>query len=152
MNNTVQNNTVRWTAPTGEVITFQICDYYDDWKDVGGIYMMCKFNNLQNMWEPVYIGKADSFKNRLSAHEKWLPACHLGARNVLAVVESSENGRDVLERLLIQYLDPQLNKQLKSPALGLGIFRRTSLAPVLGAGFKQLPELGLGTLEPRWRP
>ena len=112
-------NTTSWTSPTGEVITFQICDYYGDWNNIGGIYMMCKFHTLQNLFEPIYIGQAVSLRNRLSGHEKWLPAVRLGATNVLAVVETSGNKRDFLERLLVRHFDPQLNKQLRLPAISL---------------------------------
>jgi len=107
-------NTAFWISPFNEKITFQVCDYYGDWNDVGGIYMMCKFYMIQNLWEPIYIGKANSLKHRLCCHEKWIPSVRLGATKVLAIVEQSEMNRVFLERSLIQNLDPVLNKQLKS--------------------------------------
>lgn len=115
------NNIVNWTSPTGEVISFQICSYVGDWNDVGGVYMMCKFDMLKNGWLPSYIGQAASFKNRLSNHEQWCPSVRLGAQSVLAVVEPSKSKRDALERMLIQRFNPPLNTQLKLPSLGLGI-------------------------------
>lgn len=106
-------NTAFWASPTNQVFQFQICDYHGNWNDIGGIYMMCKFNIINNTWEPIYIGKADSLKKRLSCHEKWIPAIRLGASKILALVEHSQRKRDFLERLLIQNLDPALNKQLR---------------------------------------
>jgi excinuclease UvrABC nuclease subunit len=106
-------NTAVYISPFGEEIIFQIYNYYDNWNDVGGIYMMCKFHILQNSWEPIYIGKASSLKHRLCLHEKWIPAFRLGATKVLAIVEPSEINRVSLECCLIQNLSPMLNKQLK---------------------------------------
>lgn len=112
---------ISWTSPSGEVINFHVCNYYGSWNDIGGIYMMCGFNTYQGMWEPVYIGKADSFKTRLQNHEKWIPAVRRGAIKILAFVEASANKRDLFERMLIRYFNPELNKQLKLPPLGSGI-------------------------------
>jgi hypothetical protein len=120
------NNIVNWISPLGEVISFQICNYAGVWNDVGGVYMMCKFDTLQNRWLPTYIGQAERFKNRLPNHEQWLPSIRLGAQNVLAVVVPSKSKRDSLERMLIQRLNPPLNIQLKLPPLGLGILNYRS--------------------------
>jgi hypothetical protein len=113
-------NIAHWTSPAGEVISFHIYSYADDWNYVGGIYMMCKFDPYLNGWLPAYIGQAKSFRDRIPNHEEWKPSVRLGAQRVLAVVESSQNKRDALEQILIQCLNPPLNTQLKPPALGLG--------------------------------
>jgi hypothetical protein len=114
-------NIANWISPAGEVISFHIYSYTDDWNDVGGIYLMCKFDTLQKLWIPIYIGQAGSFKDRIPNHEQWHPSVRLGAQKVLAVVEPSQSKRDALERMLIQRLNPPLNTQLKPSALGLGI-------------------------------
>lgn len=113
-------NKAHWTSPAGEVISFHVCSYAGEWNDVGGIYMMCEFDNRHG-WRPIYIGQASSFKDRLPNHEQWEPSTRLGAQSILAIVESSQSKRAALERMLIQHFNPPLNTQLKVPSLGGGI-------------------------------
>lgn len=111
----------------GETINFQVCDCIGDWFEIGGIYMFCQVNRLGlsknglEQFKPVYIGQTNNFKNRLLHHEKWEESARLGAQKVLAVVESLQIKRDLLERQLIQYFDPPVNKQLRQP-VRLGAF------------------------------
>jgi hypothetical protein len=111
---------VFFISPNGELISFQICDYIGEWNEIGGIYMFCRFNKFRSFnglyeFEPLYIGKSNNFKNRLSNHEKWDESTRLGAVKVLAFIESSESKRNQLEFHLIQHFDPPVNKQLRPP-------------------------------------
>jgi hypothetical protein len=78
------------------------------WNEVGGIYI---FGGIQsNLWYPKYVGLAESFKNRLTPnHEQWYPAQMLGATHVHAMVVPQAGSRLLIERELIQKLQPPLN-------------------------------------------
>ena len=43
------------------------------WNDIGGLYIFT-YLNAQNRWPALYVGIADSFKNRLPNHERWSEA------------------------------------------------------------------------------
>jgi len=90
---------------------FDVYSYYGSWTDVGGVYMMTGLNSL-NQWVPLYAGKADNFRKRMSGHEKWNPAVQLGATHVHAMVVELEFLRNWIEHELIRVYDPPLNKQL----------------------------------------
>jgi excinuclease UvrABC nuclease subunit len=83
-----------------------------NWNEVGGIYIFCGVNP-QNQWVALYIGQADSFRNRIPSHEQWNPAVRLGATHIHALVVPSQIQRDAIERLLIQNHQPRLNVQHK---------------------------------------
>jgi len=62
----------------------------------------------------VYIGQADSFKNRLcSSHQQWAATARLGANTILAIGVTQQIERDFLEELLIRENQPVLNTQLR---------------------------------------
>lgn len=82
-----------------------------NWNEVGGIYIFCGVNP-QNQWVPIYIGQADSFRNRIPQHEQWNPAVRLGATRIHALVVGQQQ-RDVIEQQLIQLYQPRLNVQHK---------------------------------------
>ncbi len=113
---------IQWESPIGKVCTVHVCDYESEWNNLGGVYNLCRSNNLQNSWVPLYIGRTNNFKIRLSDHEQWSLAVRLGATKVLVLVEQSEFKRKILEDMLIQFFDPPLNKQLRltyPPRLGV---------------------------------
>jgi excinuclease UvrABC nuclease subunit len=110
------SNGVRWTSKTGVAFQFHVLEYSADWKDVGGIYMFCG-RNANGTWIPHYIGKCESFKSRLSGHDKWEPAQRAGATHVLATMIGTDASRTQLEELLIRELQPQLNTLLRGPSL-----------------------------------
>lgn len=82
------------------------------WNDVPGVYIFCGVN-AQNQWVPLYVGQAESFRDRFSSHEKWSPAVQRGARHVHVRVVPQATMRDVVERELIKAYQPPLNTQLK---------------------------------------
>ncbi|NNN07160.1 MAG: hypothetical protein HKL90_14805 [Elusimicrobia bacterium] len=83
-----------------------------DWNNVPGVYIFCGIN-AQNRWEALYIGQAQSFRDRFSSHEQWDPAARLGATHVHARVIRGENEREAVEFELIQACQPRLNTQLR---------------------------------------
>ncbi len=82
------------------------------WNDVAGVYIFCGIN-AQNQWVALYVGQADSFRNRIQSHEQWSPAVWLGATHIHARVVPQVTARDAIERELIQAYQPRLNTQLK---------------------------------------
>ena len=64
---------------------------------------------------PVYIGQAESLRNRVhnKHHRHWETCIKFGHIHVLIVRD--ENRRKQIERELIQYYFPTLNKQNKFP-------------------------------------
>jgi len=80
-----------------------------DLKDEGGNYMFVK--QLPNgNWLPVYIGVADSLRNRLPNHERLADARALGATHVMThTTPSGSQARLDEERDLIQKWNPALN-------------------------------------------
>jgi excinuclease UvrABC nuclease subunit len=85
------------------------------WNDVSGIYIFTGLNLQVNRWVALYIGQADSFRNRIPWHEKWSPAVQLGATHVHAMVVEPEASRGEIERYLIGENQPSLNVQHRTP-------------------------------------
>lgn len=101
------NSTATW-------MTYQFGVYSPDttWNEVSGVYVFCGVSS-QNQWVPLYIGQADNFRSRFSAHEQWGPASRLGATHIHALVVPQSATRDQIERELIKSYQPRLNTQLK---------------------------------------
>jgi hypothetical protein len=115
-----------FVSSSGERLVFEVHSKDAAWNAVGGIYMMCGVA-LNGTWDPKYIGKADSFKDRLCSHDKWDPATILGATHVHALVVPQSAERDRIEKMLIEHFNPPLNVQHRTqpPAsIGIGIFAR----------------------------
>ena len=91
---------------------FDVCDFGADWNHVGGVYIFTGLNNW-NGWVPLYIGQADSFRNRIPSHEKWSLAVRRGATHVHAMVVRQEATRGAIERELILAYQPTLNVQYR---------------------------------------
>ena len=91
---------------------FTVCQHSDNWNDVGGLYIFAG-QNQQGQWVALYIGQADSFKNRIPSHERHAEAVRLGSTRVHAMVEGSQARRDSIEKELIQHFQPRLNTQLR---------------------------------------
>ena len=80
------------------------------WNEVSGIYIFSGIQN--NFWYAKYVGVAESFKNRLGpSHEQWAAARRMGATHVHAMVVRQAATRLLIERELIQKLQPPLNTQ-----------------------------------------
>jgi excinuclease UvrABC nuclease subunit len=82
------------------------------WNDVAGVYIFAGVN-AQNRWVALYVGQAESLRDRFSSHEQWGPAIRLGATHIHACVITDAGTRDAVERELIQACQPRLNTQLK---------------------------------------
>jgi len=82
------------------------------WNNVGGIYIFTRLN-AQGLWLPLYVGKTESFADRLPNHERWQEAMRRGATHIHAKAVRQAASRDQLERDLIQAYQPPLNDQLK---------------------------------------
>ncbi|MEI9866680.1 MAG: GIY-YIG nuclease family protein [Limisphaerales bacterium] len=91
---------------------FSVHSQMADWSHNGGIYIFCGVNP-QNQWVPLYIGQADSFRNRIPQHEQWNPAVRRGATHVHAMA-LPELQRDWVEQRLIQAYQPHLNVHHKA--------------------------------------
>ncbi len=103
---------VRYQTKSGHQLEFYVHSISSVWPRGAGIYMMCS-GSPSTSYNPVYIGQASSFADRLAAHEKMAPAKARGANFVLLASVSSQQMRDLLERSLIQELNPPLNEYLK---------------------------------------
>lgn len=82
------------------------------WNDVAGIYIFAAITP-DYKWKAIYIGQAQSFKDRLTNHENWDSAVRLGASHIHAMVVPLAANRDSIEAQLIAYYQPPLNVQLR---------------------------------------
>jgi hypothetical protein len=73
------------------------------------------------MWQLLYAGQCDSYKNRLRDHEVWPSAVALGATHVLAHVNANALARLAEERDLIRRWNPPLNQQHRTRPLPQGL-------------------------------
>ena len=81
------------------------------WRDVGGVYIFAGVN-ASNVWEPFYIGRTNSLKDRLSDHERWDEARALGATHIHTRVERAASRRKALEEHLLDGFGPPLNERI----------------------------------------
>ena len=91
---------------------FEIYPPNTQWNDVGGVYVFAG-QAPNGRWNAYYIGKCDSFRNRLPNHERWNEAVRLGATHIHAMTVSQEATRQAIEEALIQWAQPTLNTQKK---------------------------------------
>lgn len=90
---------------------FEIYELNTNWNDVGGVYIFTSELPLLYPWEPLYIGKTGSFKDRLtSSHDKWDEAIAKGMDHIHVMVVPLADNRAIIEELLIQRYNPPLNK------------------------------------------
>lgn len=101
------SNTAKWLS-----YDLGVYEPGSTWNDVAGVYIFCGVS-AQNKWVALYIGQAESFRDRFSSHDQWEPAVRLGATHVHALVVAHDATRDAIERELIQACQPHLNTQLK---------------------------------------
>lgn len=98
------------------IYRFEVHDFADQWKDVGGIYIFSGPDRQGQCWEPLYVGETGSFRDRIPCHERWLEAVGLGATHVHAMVAPLAEMRAAVERELIAGYQPPLNLRLRSLA------------------------------------
>jgi hypothetical protein len=96
------STTVKWAGHEFHVLLKESA-----WSDAGGIYIFT--GSVDAIWQPYYIGKAESFKTRMPTHERWDEAVALGATHVHAMVVPLAADRDAKEKFLIGAFQPPLN-------------------------------------------
>lgn len=104
---------------SGQQYQFQPFLMAGKWNDVGGCYAFAHQTPVTYFsplgWAILYIGKADSFRDRMNGHERWREAAQNGATHVLAHVNTLGDWlRSAEERDLIAAYNPPLNTQLCS--------------------------------------
>lgn len=98
--------TVKW-------LSYEFTVYEKDggrWHDVPGVYIFSGIGR-NNLWNAFYIGKCESFSDRLPTHERWYEARQIGATHVHALGVSQEATRASIEQALIAAYQPPLNTQ-----------------------------------------
>jgi len=106
-------DTCKWTDSLGNTYTYSVYAAGGTWSDVPGGYIMAKLNS-GNRWVALYIGQADSFKNRSiegQQHDGWKCARARGATHIHARVNNDEKARLLEEKRLIQTYNPPCNTQ-----------------------------------------
>ncbi len=99
-----------WPLGNGNNLQFDIYTKENTvWNDVSGLYIFTYITAVH--WYPLYVGQADSFKTRLSSHERWDEAVRKGATHVHALAVPQHLIRDLWEGMLIQNLQPPMNVQ-----------------------------------------
>lgn len=111
----MHSSRVTLTGVTGSAYDFSVCEYHGAWNDIGGIYAFA-FRAPQGFWVILYVGKADSYRDRMRDHEKWESAVRQGATHVLAFVNENSFSRDAQERDLIRAYQPTLNVHHVAPS------------------------------------
>jgi len=100
---------IDWPGQSGKTYRYWSAAFTDTFKDEGGNYMYVKQLTNGN-YLPVYIGVADSLKNRLGSHDRFDEAKRAGATFVMAhTTPAGEQARLAEEKDLIQRWSPVLN-------------------------------------------
>lgn len=102
---------IDWPGQSGKTYRYWSSAFTDTFKDAGGNYMFVK--QLANgNYLPVYIGQADSLKNRLPNHDRLEEAKRAGATFLMThTTPAGEAARLAEEKDLIQRWNPVLNTQ-----------------------------------------
>jgi hypothetical protein len=104
-------NTCKWPLGNGQTLEFKVYGTNENWNNVAGLYI---FSYLATEgWFPLYVGQANPFSDRLPNHERLSEAVQRGATHIHAVVVPQQANRDNWARMLIQYLQPPMNVQLR---------------------------------------
>ncbi len=101
-----------WRGESGRRYRFNITLTDGGLPDAGGVYVFVR-RRFVFFLEPLYVGKATNFQNRLLGHERWSEAWwSRGAteRHIMRVKDARERARR--EEDLIRALKPVMNNQL----------------------------------------
>lgn len=100
-----------WPLGNGESLEFEVVantnNYSFNWKKVSGLYIFAYQQG--NMWYALYVGQTDDFSSRLPNHERLPQAIQKGATHIHVAIITQQRERNILEKMLIQYLQPPLN-------------------------------------------
>lgn len=98
-----------WKYGDNRELKFDAYRMDSTWADIGGLYIF-SFEDRYGNHNFLYIGKATSFKERFSKHNRWDEACAKGATHVFAAIVYNEFERSSLEKMLIQEFHPPMNE------------------------------------------
>jgi hypothetical protein len=110
--------TYLWPFGNNKTLEFTIYDSNSNWNNVAGLYIFTH-QVIGGSWHPLYIGQTDDFSSRLPSHERLNEAVRRGATHIHAAVIPLASDRDKLEKMLVQYLQPTMNDQLKGGLVSL---------------------------------
>jgi hypothetical protein len=130
-----------WKYGNNRCLAFRAYGMDSSWLDVGGVYIFF-YVDWYGKYRFLYIGKAISFKERFSDHERWKEACSWGATHVFASVVQPEFERCTLEKMLIQEFHPPMNEHHNGPTIGgmlLAPSQKNALRGLLGGGMLSEP-------------
>ncbi|MEX2964662.1 hypothetical protein [Microbulbifer sp. TYP-18] len=97
-----------WPLGDGTAIEFHIYEKNESWDSVAGLYIF-SYKTPDGSWCALYVGQTDDFSSRLPSHERWDEAHGFGATHVHAIAVTGQWERDVIEKCLVEHLQPQMN-------------------------------------------
>jgi hypothetical protein len=104
-----------WRGESGNRYFFKVVltkDGLPDDDKVGGVYVFAR-RRFGLFVEPLYVGKATSFRERLLGHEKWGRAFWwYGATERHIITIKDAQNREVVEEDLIRGLKPAMNDMM----------------------------------------
>lgn len=103
-----------WPIGPTQSLSFEVYTQNQNWNSLPGLYIFARPSGAK--WSAIYVGQADNFATRLPSHGRLSEAVQLGVTQIHTLVVYSKPERDRLERLLIQWLQPPLNKQHRKMA------------------------------------
>lgn len=78
-----------------------------NWPDLPVVYIFVREH--QGLFNPLYVGQTISFRDRIANHQKWPRAYQMGANQIHLRLESEKYVREMIEKHLIDRLNPALN-------------------------------------------
>jgi excinuclease UvrABC nuclease subunit len=109
----LSNNQLTLTGKSKDQYIFtDIYALESDFPDVSGIYVFTKRKRTESggfNHHAIYIGQADSFKNRFSSHHKEKDILKEGANAVCLMAVGKQGQRDLIEVDLIKNYNPCCN-------------------------------------------
>ncbi len=104
-----QIGTVTFTGASGKTYTFTAYTLDTTFNEVGAVYIFTKQEN--RAYTPLYIGRTNNLKQRISNHEKWPCVRRYGVNSICVLVESSALSRLQIESDLLDMGNPPCNDQ-----------------------------------------
>jgi excinuclease UvrABC nuclease subunit len=95
----------------GCTITMTVISILDDCPEYAGVYIFTA--KSPQGWIPLYVGQAENFHIRFQKHDQYVPALMRGMSHIHYAFYPRQEDRDVVEKELIQCLQPPLNQKLK---------------------------------------
>jgi hypothetical protein len=107
---------INWTGKSGQNYGMELCQFGKPFVNKGGVYIFCRPAATANRWDPIYVGEAENFNERLNinlvSHHRLDCIKRNGATNVCALqVPGGKAARINVETDLRTALDPSCNRQ-----------------------------------------